>query len=191
MYLHNQHVSVSKSDIKIHWIILLLLAVSSPSDAVTLSGSSEYAVPGTEFTLTCDVPEEANIVLFYHRPDVTTSEGSIQVGGDQCYNIKVSPAVPCTPDVCSCVTSGGLGTVFRWIIQPQTGDHGSVWFCKRANLNLPNGNQTLDSDDYTLNVADYCLQIFHIKFWKLDRTGIKFYPIDPVSPRKAEFIIDS
>ncbi|XP_033758266.1 hemicentin-2-like [Pecten maximus] len=153
MYIQNQHVSVSNSDIKIHWIILLLLAVSSSSDAVTLSGSPEYAVPGTKFTLTCDVPEEANSVQFYRRPNVTTTVGVIQVAGDQCYNIQVSPAVPCTSDVCSCVTCGvTIGTVFRWIIQPQTGDHGSVWYCTRTNLNLP--DQTLDSDDYTLTVAD-------------------------------------
>ncbi|XP_033758075.1 contactin-2-like [Pecten maximus] len=120
-------------------------------DAVTLTGSSEYAVPGAEFTLTCDVPDEANVVQFYRRHDVITSAGAVQVGSDQCYNVGVSPAVPCTPDVCSCVTSGGLGTVFRWIIQPQTGDHGSVWYCRRTNINLP--NQTLDSDDYTLKIA--------------------------------------
>ncbi|XP_033759276.1 uncharacterized protein LOC117341515 [Pecten maximus] len=153
IYLQNQHSFVSHSDIKRIWFILLLLTVSSSSDAVTLTGSSEYAVPGTEFTLTCDVPEEANFVQFYRRPDVTTTVGSIQVGGDQCYNTNTSPAVPCTPDVCSCVTSGGLGTMFRWIIQPQTGYHGSVWYCRRTNLNLPNGDQTLDSEDYTLNVA--------------------------------------
>ncbi|XP_033759304.1 uncharacterized protein LOC117341541 [Pecten maximus] len=155
MYLQNQHVSVSKSDIRIYWFILLLLAVSSSSDTVTLTGSSEYAVPGTEFTLTCDVPEEANSVQFYRRRDVTTPVGGIQIGGDQCYNVKVSPAVPCTPDVCSCVTSGvRLGTAFRWIIQPQqTGDHGSVWYCRRTNFYLPNGNKQVDSDDYTLNMA--------------------------------------
>ncbi|XP_033758220.1 hemicentin-1-like [Pecten maximus] len=123
------------------------------NDAVTLTGSSEYAVPGTEFTLTCDVPEEANVVQFYRRPDVTAPVGAIQIAGDQCYNTQVNPAVPCTPDVCSCVTSGvTIGTVFRWIIQPQTGDRGSMWFCRRINLNLP--DQTLESDDYTLNVAD-------------------------------------
>ncbi|XP_033758259.1 uncharacterized protein LOC117340604 [Pecten maximus] len=122
------------------------------NDAVTLTGSSEYAVPGTEFTLTCDVPEEATLVQFYRRPDLTTPVGVIQVGGGQCYNVIVNPAVPCTSDVCSCATPGGLGTVFRWIIQPQTGDHGSVWFCRRNNYNLP--EQQLDSDNYTLSVAD-------------------------------------
>ncbi|XP_033759164.1 uncharacterized protein LOC117341426 [Pecten maximus] len=152
MYQQKKLLFVSQSDTTFLWIILLLLTVASSSDAVSLSGSSEYAVPGTEFTLTCDVPEEAIIVLFYGRPDVTTPVGSIPVGGDQCYNSQVYPRVPCTPDVCSCVTSGGLGTVFRWIIQPQTGDHGSVWYCTRTNFNLP--DQTLDSDDYTLNVAD-------------------------------------
>ncbi|XP_069109388.1 peroxidasin homolog, partial [Argopecten irradians] len=86
-------------------------------DAVTLTGSSEYAVPGTVFTLTCDVPEEANFVQFYRRPDVT-SVGGIQPAG---------------------------GTT-------QTGDQGSVWFCSRTNLNLP--NQDLNSGDYTLNLAD-------------------------------------
>ncbi|XP_069125341.1 carcinoembryonic antigen-related cell adhesion molecule 5-like [Argopecten irradians] len=119
--------------------------------AVTLTGSSEYAFPGTEFTLTCDVPEEATVVEFYRRPDVTSSVGGIQAVGGQCYNTITG--VPCTADVCSCVTSGGsLGTVFRWIIQPQTGDQGSVWFCRRTNLNLP--DLSLNSDDYTLNVAD-------------------------------------
>ncbi|XP_060083574.1 hemicentin-2-like, partial [Ylistrum balloti] len=122
------------------------------TDAVTLTGSSVYAVPGSGFTLTCDVPEEAQGVRFYRRPEVTSPEGAVQVGGDQCYNIKVALPVPCTPDVCSCVTSEGLGTVFRWIMQPQTEDHGSVWFCRRTNTNLP--NQTLDSADFILEVAN-------------------------------------
>ncbi|XP_033759002.1 cell adhesion molecule 2-like [Pecten maximus] len=137
--------------------MFILVFMLSSVDAVTLTGSSEYAVPGTEFTLTCNVPEEANFVQFYRRPDVTTTVGSIQVAGDQCYNTKASPPVPCTPDVCSCVTSGGLGTVFRWIIQPQTGDHGSVWYCTRTNLNLP--NQRLDSANYTLMVAEQVTSI--------------------------------
>ncbi|XP_033758290.1 hemicentin-1-like [Pecten maximus] len=154
VYLQKRYSFVSHSGIQLHSLILLhvSLIVLSSSGGVTLTGSSEYAVPGTEFTLTCDVPGEANFVQFYRRPDVFTSVGGVQVGGDQCYNTKASPAVLCTPDVCSCVTSGGLGTVFRWIIQPQTGDNGSVWYCRRTNINLP--DQTLDSDDYTLNVAD-------------------------------------
>ncbi|XP_069109385.1 carcinoembryonic antigen-related cell adhesion molecule 5-like [Argopecten irradians] len=143
-----QELSPFNSEILFYLIIVLWTF----TDAVTLTGSSEYAVPGTEFTLTCDVPEEANGVLFYRRPDVVIPVGSIQVGVGQCYNTRASP-VPCTADVCSCVTSGGnLGTVFRWIIQPQTGDQGSIWFCRRTNLNLPDPD--LYSDDYTLNVAD-------------------------------------
>ncbi|XP_033758291.1 uncharacterized protein LOC117340637 [Pecten maximus] len=161
MYQQKQQLFVSQSDPKILWIILLLLTVTSSSDAVSLSGSSEYAVPGTEFTLTCDVPEEAKFVLFYRRPNVTTPVGSIQVDGDQCYNIQVTRPVPCTPDVCSCVTSGvHFGTVFRWIIQPQTGDHGSVWYCRRTNYNLP--NRRLNSADYTLNVADQGMTIRYL-----------------------------
>ncbi|XP_060084872.1 hemicentin-1-like [Ylistrum balloti] len=129
----------------------LIWITFTSTDAVTLTGSSQYAVPGSGFTLTCDVPEEAEGVRFYRRPEVTSPEGVIQVGGDQCYNVNVVPPVLCTPDICSCVTSGGLGTVFRWIIQPQTGDHGSVWFCTRTNTILP--NLTLESADYTFNIA--------------------------------------
>ncbi|XP_021343376.1 basement membrane-specific heparan sulfate proteoglycan core protein-like isoform X2 [Mizuhopecten yessoensis] len=132
----------------------LLITALSYIDAVTLNGSSEYAVPGSEFTLTCEVPEEANIVTFYRRPDVSTPVGSIQVAGDQCYNTKASPAVLCTPDVCSCVTTstGGRGTVFRWVLRPQSGDHGSEWFCGRTNFNLT--DQIRQSPDYTLKIAD-------------------------------------
>ncbi|XP_069119317.1 uncharacterized protein [Argopecten irradians] len=139
MYRQNQHPSVFGRKFYVNFFLVLFLTAPRKTDAVTLMGSSEYAIPGTEFTLTCDVPEEATLVQFYRRPDVVIPVGSIQVAGGQCYNTKASPAVPCTADVCSCVTSGGnLGTVFRWIIQPQTGDQGSVWFCRRTNLNLPN-----------------------------------------------------
>ncbi|XP_021340239.1 hemicentin-1-like [Mizuhopecten yessoensis] len=153
IYLQKHNVFVSHSEHKFHLLILLLTIVST-TDAVTLTGSSEYAVPGSDFTLTCDVPEESNAVTFYRRPDASTPVGSVQVGGSQCYNTNASPAVPCTPDVCSCVitSTGGRGTVFRWVTQPQTGDHGSVWFCKRTNLKLI--DQILDSPDFTLNVAD-------------------------------------
>ncbi|XP_060083486.1 hemicentin-2-like [Ylistrum balloti] len=121
------------------------------SDAVTLTGSSVYAVPGSGFTLTCDVPDEAKRVWFFRRSEETFREGYVQVDAYQCLNMNAFPPVPCTPDVCSCVTSGGLGTVFRLIIQPQTEDHGSVWFCGRANTNLP--NPSLDSADFILKVA--------------------------------------
>ncbi|XP_033758687.1 uncharacterized protein LOC117341002 [Pecten maximus] len=94
IYLQNQHLYVSHCDIKLIWFILLLLTVSSSSDAVTLTGSSEYAVPGDEFTLTCDVPEEATVVQFYRRSDATSPVGGIQVGGDQCYNVMVIPGRP-------------------------------------------------------------------------------------------------
>ncbi|XP_033758073.1 uncharacterized protein LOC117340421 [Pecten maximus] len=133
-------------------MFVLLFTVISLADAVTLNGSSEYTVPGTDFTLMCDAPEVAMFVQFYRRPNVTSPVGGVQVGNDQCYNVWVSPASPCTPDVCSCVTSGvNLGTVFRWIIQPQTGDHESVWYCRRTNYKLL--NPTLDSQDYTLKIA--------------------------------------
>ncbi|XP_069115250.1 hemicentin-2-like isoform X2 [Argopecten irradians] len=138
------------------WLIIStsFMMLVSLSDAVTLTGSSEYAVLGTEFTLTCDVPEEATLVTFYRRPDVTLPVGSIQVGrgGGQCYNRNGL----CTANVCSCVTSGGsLATVFRWIIQPQTGDQGSVWYCRHSNwFNPILPEQRLYSDDYTLILAD-------------------------------------
>ncbi|XP_069115875.1 uncharacterized protein [Argopecten irradians] len=134
-------------------MLLLLITTLSLTDAVSLNGSTDYATPGTDFTLTCDVPEEATLVLFYRFPDITFSVGGIQVAVDQCYNVITSPATPCTSDVCSCVASGGnLGTVFRWIIQPKTADHGSVWYCRRTNRNLP--IQTEDSADYTLKIAN-------------------------------------
>ncbi|XP_021373078.1 hemicentin-1-like [Mizuhopecten yessoensis] len=134
-------------------MLFILLTIISSADAVTLTGSSEYAVPGSDFTLTCDVTDEANAVRFYRRPNVSAPVGGIQVGVSQCFNINVNPPVNCTLDVCSCVTTsaGGRGTVFRWVIQPRTGDHGSVWFCTRTNLNLT--DQELDSQKYTLNVA--------------------------------------
>ncbi|XP_021358581.1 intercellular adhesion molecule 5-like [Mizuhopecten yessoensis] len=119
------------------------------TDAVTLTGSSEYAVPGSDFTLTCDVPEEARLVKLFRRPDVSTRVSFIGVASRRCSG----PLGLCTPNVCSCVTSTrSSGSVFRWVIQPQTGDHGSVWFCRRINNNLP--DQILDSPDFTLNVAD-------------------------------------
>ncbi|XP_021368369.1 basement membrane-specific heparan sulfate proteoglycan core protein-like [Mizuhopecten yessoensis] len=150
--LQKHSISVYHSKLKFSLLFLLLTSLSITA-AVTLSGWSEYAVPGSEFTLTCDVPEEANDVTFYRRPDLSTTVGVIQVGGDQCYDVKATPPVLCTPDVCSCVTTstGGRGTVFRWVIQPRTGDHGSVWFCRRTNFNLYYTSQ--DSPDYTLNVA--------------------------------------
>ncbi|XP_021373080.1 basement membrane-specific heparan sulfate proteoglycan core protein-like [Mizuhopecten yessoensis] len=130
------------------YLLILLLTSLSTTDAVTLAGSSEYAIPGSDFTLTCDVPDEAIAVIFYRRPDVSTPVGSVKVVGSQCYN----PPDLCTPDVCSCVTTSteGRGTVFRWVIQPQEGDHGSVWFC--TSFNLP--DQIINSPDYTLSVAD-------------------------------------
>ncbi|XP_021373083.1 hemicentin-2-like isoform X3 [Mizuhopecten yessoensis] len=147
--LQKHSIFVTCSELKFYLLIVLLTSLST-TDAVTLTGSSEYAVPGNNFTLTCDVPDEAIAVSFYHRPDASTPVGSVQVGGSQCYN----PPDLCTPDVCSCVSTstGGRGTVFRWVIQPQTGDHGSVWFCKRTNLKLT--DQILDSPDFTLSVAD-------------------------------------
>ncbi|XP_033758556.1 uncharacterized protein LOC117340884 isoform X3 [Pecten maximus] len=129
-------------------MILLLTTVLALADAVsvTMSGSSEYAVPGTDFTLSCNVSERAFVVSFFRLPYVTTAVGVIQVGIDQCYT--TIPYGPCIPDVCSCVSSGRLGTLFRWVIQPQTGDHGSAWFC-RATLPY----QKLDSVDYRLKIA--------------------------------------
>ncbi|XP_069115881.1 uncharacterized protein [Argopecten irradians] len=134
-------------------MFLLLIATLSLTDAVTLNGSSEFAVTGSNFSLICDVPEEATLVQFYRRrPDLNYDiVGIIQVHDDQCLNANSAP-VPCASNVCSCVPSGDISTVFRWIIQPQMGDHGSVWFCSRTNLNIP--NQILDSDDYTLKIAD-------------------------------------
>ncbi|XP_021340454.1 hemicentin-1-like isoform X2 [Mizuhopecten yessoensis] len=98
-------------------MLFLLLVFLSSSDAVTLTGLSEYAVPGSEFTLTCDVPEEAAQVQLYRRPGVAAAQ------------------------------------VFQWVIQPQTGDHGSVWYCQRTNARLPAVDRLVHSPDYTLNVA--------------------------------------
>ncbi|XP_021372497.1 carcinoembryonic antigen-related cell adhesion molecule 1-like [Mizuhopecten yessoensis] len=136
-------------------LFLCLLVNAGNTDAVTLTGSSEYAVPGSEFTLTCDVPEEANRVQLYRRPNLTAILGSIQVAGGQCYNTITTTPVLCSPDVCSCTTTSTVyGTVFQWVIQPQTGDHGSVWYCWRTNPALPEADRVVNSPDYTLNVAD-------------------------------------
>ncbi|XP_021370149.1 nephrin-like [Mizuhopecten yessoensis] len=138
------------------------------SVAVTLSGSSEYAVPGNDFTLTCDVPDEANSVQLYRRPDVFLPVGSLQVALGQCYNTLTTP-VQCGPNVCSCIANSTLyGTVFQWVIQPRTGDHGSVWFCRRTNPNLPVSVE--ESPDYTLNVADLNNSLsvhfgYNLDFW--------------------------
>ncbi|XP_021340455.1 hemicentin-1-like [Mizuhopecten yessoensis] len=135
-------------------MLFLLLVFLSSSDAVTLTGSSEYTIPGSEFTLKCDVPEEASQVQLYRRPDLTAIQGSIQVSGGQCHNTTTTTThVLCSPDVCSCTTTSTLyGTVFQWVIQPQTGDHGSVWYCQRTNARLLGAVVT--SPDYTLNVVD-------------------------------------
>ncbi|XP_021372040.1 hemicentin-1-like isoform X2 [Mizuhopecten yessoensis] len=153
IYLQQQIVYVTHREPSFY-LFIVLLTIRSSTDAVTLTGSSEYAVPGSEFTLTCDVPEEANSDQLYRRPDVT-AVASIQIAGSQCYNTATVPPVLCSPDVCSCTTtSTNYGTVFQWVIQPQTGDHGSVWFCRRSNPSLPEADRIVESPDYTLNVAD-------------------------------------
>ncbi|XP_021359601.1 uncharacterized protein LOC110454432 [Mizuhopecten yessoensis] len=135
-------------------ILILLLTIHSSTDAATLTGSSEYALSGIEFILTCTVPDEANRVQLYRRPALAAILGSIQVAGGQCYNTATTTPVLCSPDVCSCnATSSNYGTVFQWVIQPQTKDNGSVWFCLRTNPSLPEADRVVRSPDYTLKVA--------------------------------------
>ncbi|XP_021366343.1 uncharacterized protein LOC110458766 [Mizuhopecten yessoensis] len=152
IHLQKQVVVVSHREF-CFYLFILLLTIQSSTVAVTLTGSSEYAVPGSDFTLTCDVPEEAKSVQLYRRPDVTAVQGSIHVRGGQCYNTATT--LLCSPDVCSCTTTQtDYGTVFQWVIQPHTGDHGSVWYCQRTNARLPATDRVVHSPDYTLNVAD-------------------------------------
>ncbi|XP_021347469.1 nephrin-like, partial [Mizuhopecten yessoensis] len=151
MYRRKLHAWVSPCKMK---ILILLLTIHSSTDAATLTGSSEYALSGIEFILTCTVPDEANSVQLYRRPDVTALLGSIQVAGGQCYNTATTTPVICSPDVCSCTaTLSNYGTVFQWVIQPQTKDHGSTWFCRRSNPRLPEHDRVVESPDYTLKVA--------------------------------------
>ncbi|XP_021371278.1 uncharacterized protein LOC110461882 [Mizuhopecten yessoensis] len=153
IYLQKQIIGVSHRELSFY-LFIVLLTIQSSTDAVTLTGSSGYAVPGSEFTLTCDVPKEANSVQLYRRPDVTAILGYIQVAVGQCYNTAPTTPVLCSPDVCSCTTtSTNYGTVFQWVIQPQTGDHVSVWYCRRTNPTLPEADKVVNSPDYTLNVA--------------------------------------
>ncbi|XP_021358583.1 carcinoembryonic antigen-related cell adhesion molecule 5-like [Mizuhopecten yessoensis] len=135
-------------------MLFLLLVFLSSSDAVTLTGSSEYAVPGSEFTLRCDVPEEASQVELHRRDDVTAIQGSIQVRDGQCYNTSTTTPVLCSPAICSCTTTPtDYGTEFQWIIQPQTLDLGSLWYCIRVNVRLPDADRVVNSPDYALSVA--------------------------------------
>ncbi|XP_033758736.1 V-set and immunoglobulin domain-containing protein 10-like 2 [Pecten maximus] len=134
-------------------LFMLLLQIMISTEAVTLNGSSKYAIPGKDFTLICDVTDEATSVSFYRRPLQTQSPQEVQVIGDQCYITVNGNPVLCTPDVCSCQSSSfQYASLFRLVINPIPGDHHSIWFCRRQNANLT--NEFEDSPDYQLLVLE-------------------------------------
>ncbi|XP_069115889.1 cell adhesion molecule 1-like [Argopecten irradians] len=134
-------------------MLILLLQIIVSTAGLTLDGSSEYAIPGERFNLTCDVPEGATSVSFYRRPLMTNSPEEVQVIGDECYRTVSGSPVLCTPDVCSCRPSTfQFANVFRLVISPRPGDHHSVWFCTRRNANL--STEYENSPDYQLRVLE-------------------------------------
>ncbi|XP_021352436.1 hemicentin-1-like isoform X2 [Mizuhopecten yessoensis] len=142
--------SEDHSNISVISMFGLLLVLFSSTGAVRLSGSSDYAVPGSPFNLICDVPDVAENVTFYRSPDRVV--GSVKVLNASCYYYNETSDIPCGESFCECLPSGdGVGRKFNWTIRPTAQDHSSSWFCVRYNPWRI--DETLNSPDYILQIA--------------------------------------